>query len=401
MKDSGLSNWPTKCLEDVTTLITCGVAARPTYVAKGIPFLSAKNIKDGQIIWSDYKYISEETHLALTKHNKPCVGDVLYTRVGSFGEAAVIEKDADFSLFVSLTLIKPNRELLDPNFLKYYLNSPIVKKVAKESISSSGVGNLNVGKVRKFKINLPSLEEQRRIVSILDEVFKEVDRVKEIAEMNHKSTQDLFESTLSHYLNDRGKDWEHRTLKDISLVFGRGRSRHRPRNDKELYGGKYPFIQTGDIRNANQLITKYTQTYNEQGLAQSKLWPKGTICITIAANIAETGILGFDACFPDSVIGLIVDPKKAIPEFVEYTLQSYKKRLQAKGKGSAQDNLNMEKFENEFFPIPTLKTQQNILSELKAIASETQQLNALYVEKVAQAMELRKSVLNKAFRGEL
>ena len=294
-------------------------------------------------------------------------------------------------------VLRPNRKIVIDEWLVHYLNfcdlSDYVKGVT--------VPKLNQANLRKIIIPLPNIEEQKRIVSILDNAFTEVGRVKEIAEVNCKNSQDLFESTLSYYLTDQGTDWEYRTLKDISLVFGRGRSRHRPRNDKNLYGGKYPFIQTGDIRNSKQLITKHTQTYNECGLAQSKLWPKGTICITIAANIAETGILGFDACFPDSIIGLIIDPKKAIPEYIEYTLQSYKKRLQAKGKGSAQDNLNMEKFENEFFPIPPLKTQQQILSELNAIASETQRLTALYVKKVAHAMDFRKSVLNKAFRGEL
>lgn len=92
----------------------------------------------------------------------------------------------------------------------------------------------------------------------------------------------------------------------------------------------YPFIQTGDIRNSNHYITEYSQTYNEIGLAQSKLWTKGTICITIAANIAETGILGFDACFPDSVIGMTVNHELAETNYVEYLLQSFKGRLQAK-----------------------------------------------------------------------
>jgi Type I restriction modification DNA specificity domain len=84
----------------------------------------------------------------------------------------------------------------------------------------------------------------------------------------------------------------------------------------------YPFIQTGDVRNCDHVILESTQSYNEIGLAQSKLWPKGTICITIAANIAETGILGFEACFPDSVIGIVVDETKTTNDFVEYLLQS-------------------------------------------------------------------------------
>jgi len=110
---------------------------------------------------------------------------------------------------------------------------------------------------------------------------------------------------------NKGEGWEEKTLEQVSKIFGRGKSRHRPRNYEKLYGGNYPFIQTGDIRNCNHYITQYTQTYSELGLAQSKLWSAGTICITIAANIAETGVLTFEACFPDSVIGLVVNDKLA------------------------------------------------------------------------------------------
>src|SRR6476646_2180193 len=83
----------------------------------------------------------------------------------------------------------------------------------------------------------------------------------------------------------------------------RGRSKHRPRNARHLYGGPYPFIQTGDIANSDGYIRTHTQTYSEAGLAQSRQWPTETLCITIAANIGKTAILTYPACFPDSVVG--------------------------------------------------------------------------------------------------
>ncbi|MCI0732087.1 MAG: hypothetical protein L0332_35930 [Chloroflexi bacterium] len=97
-------------------------------------------------------------------------------------------------------------------------------------------------------------------------------------------------------------------MNELGFV-GRGKSKHRPRNEPSLYGGPYPLFQTGDIKAANLYLQDYNQTYNEKGLAQSKLWEPGTLCITIAANIAETAILGIRACFPDSVVGFIADPK--------------------------------------------------------------------------------------------
>ena len=119
-----------------------------------------------------------------------------------------------------------------------------------------------------------------------------------------------------------------KTLGEVALDFGRGKSKHRPRNDVRLYGGSIPFIQTGDIKNAGYIIESYTQTYNNFGLKQSKLWKKGTLCITIAANIAETAVLGFDACFPDSVIGFVANPKETTSDYVEYLLSSLKMKLQ-------------------------------------------------------------------------
>jgi type I restriction enzyme S subunit len=394
-------NWVEKNLDEVCELITCGVAAKPQYVSDGIPFLSAKNVKDGKIIWSGYNCVTEKTHNELTKNNKPLVGDILYTRVGSYGEAAVIEDDIEFSVFVSLTLIKVDKRVLNSYYLKHYLNSDFIKKLAKKSISGSGVGNLNVGTVRNFPILLPPLTEQQRIVAILDEAFAAIGKAKANAEQNLKNAKELFESYLQGVFENKGEGWEDKTLEQVSKIFGRGKSRHRPRNYEKLYGGIYPFIQTGDIRNCNHYITEYSQTYSELGLAQSKLWPSGTICITIAANIAETGVLTFDACFPDSVIGLVVDEKFADRDFIEYLLQSFKARIQALGKGSAQANINMGTFENELFPFPSVAEQKAIVQKLDALSEETKKLEAIYYQKINDLEELKKSVLQKAFSGEL
>lgn len=394
-------DWGIKKLDEVCELITCGVAARPDYVDEGIPFLSAKNVKEGQIVWSGYNCISEKTHKELTKNNKPLVGDILYTRVGSYGEAAVIEDNYEFSVFVSLTLIKVDKNVLNNYFLKHYLNSDFVKRLAKKSISGSGVGNLNVGTVREFPIFLPPLSEQQEIVSILDTAFESIERAKSNAEQNLKNAKELFESYLQNVFENKGEDWEEKTLKNISIEFGRGKSKHRPRNYEKLYGGKYPFIQTGDIRNCDHYVTEYSQTYSELGLSQSKLWPSGTICITIAANIAETGVLTFEACFPDSIIGIVVNEKIADRNFVEYLLQFFKSRIQALGKGSAQLNINLGTFENELFPIPPIKIQKKIVTTLDLLSNEIAALKHVYQQKLNDLEELKKSILQKAFNGEL
>ena len=157
----------------------------------------------------------------------------------------------------------------------------------------------------------------------------------------------------------RGVGWVERRIVEVSREFGRGKSKHRPRNEPRLYNGPYPFIQTGDISNADHWLTDYTQTYSEVGLAQSQLWPKGTICIAIVgATVGETAILNFEACFPDSVIGIVVNEEVADNEYVEFLLQSFKALLKEKGKGTARDNINLGTFENQRFPFPALKTTE-------------------------------------------
>jgi type I restriction enzyme S subunit len=147
---------------------------------------------------------------------------------------------------------------------------------------------------------------------------------------------------------------------------GRGKSKHRPRNDESLYGGDYPFFQTGDIKAANFHLTEYSQTYNEKGLAQSKLWQPGTLCITIAANIAETAILGIPGCFPDSVVGFVPDSEKTDVRFIKYYVDTIKLQMQSVSRGTTQDNLSVDKLLSFDFCVPPLPMQRRIAGILSA-----------------------------------
>lgn len=160
--------------------------------------------------------------------------------------------------------------------------------------------------------------------------------------------------------------WRTKKLDQLGTV-ARGRSRHRPRDAEHLYGGPYPFIQTGDVKHADLYISSFTQTYSEAGLQQSKLWPAGTLCITIAANIAETAILGVDACFPDSVIGFIADPKQSDTRFVKYLFDAtIKARARLFSQGATQDNLSQEKLLSLEFDVPSVHEQKRIADILSS-----------------------------------
>jgi len=324
-------------------------------------------------------------------------GDFL---IGMDGEFGCYEWKGDLALLNQRVCRLQNfSNRINSRFLFYGINKYL--KAIEEVTSFATVKHISSKQIEAIKMPLPPIEEQQRIVVKLDEAFEAIEKANANTKQNLKNAKELFESYLQAIFENKGKDWEEKTLGEISKDFGRGKSKHRPRNWDNLYGGDYPFIQTGDIRNCNHVITEYTQTYSEIGLAQSKLWPAGTICITIAANIAETGVLTFDACFPDSVIGLVVNDEFADREYVEYLLQSFKSRLQALGKGSAQDNINLKTFENRLFPFPPLSEQQTIVQQLDALSAETKKLEAIYQKKLEDLEELKKSILQKAFRGQL
>jgi type I restriction enzyme, S subunit len=181
----------------------------------------------------------------------------------------------------------------------------------------------------------------------------------------------------------------------------RGRSRHRPRDAAHLYGGPYPFIQTGDIRKANLIVRSHTQTYSEAGLAQSQLWPAGTLCITIAANIAETAILGFEACFPDSVVGYHGVTPFVGTEYVMYFVKSVRDQLDRFAPATAQKNINDEILSQVPMPVPPLAEQSAIVESVSEKLSQIDGLEGEIERGLARASRLRQSILKTAFEGKL
>lgn len=164
--------------------------------------------------------------------------------------------------------------------------------------------------------------------------------------------------------------WSEKSLDELGFV-SRGRSRNRPRDAAHLYGGPYPFVQTGDVKHSGLYLTEYSQTYSEEGLAQSKLWPVGTLCITIAANIADTSILGIEACFPDSVIGFIPTQGKADARFIKYLFDAVLKlRYRQYTQGAAQDNLSQGKLLALKFLVPDDVKEQKRIADFIASYDE-------------------------------
>ena len=219
-----------------------------------------------------------------------------------------------------------------------------------------------ISEYSKFKIENRSVAEQNNIVKDLDTVATAIDNAKQ----RLNALDELVKSRFIEMFGDpitNSKNLPELTLPELG-EFGRGVSKHRPRNAPELLGGKYPLIQTGEVANAELYINGYTNTYSELGYKQSKMWKAGTLCITIAANIAKTGILSFDACFPDSVVGFHAN-EKTNNIFIHFWFTFFQEILEAQAPASAQKNINLRILSELKVIVPPIELQNEFADFVK------------------------------------
>ena len=278
-------------------------------------------------------------------------------------------------------------------FLCYYLNSFDYQGF----VSGTTRLKLTQAAMKQIPIPAPPLSEQKHIVSRIEELFSQLDA--SVAELKTaKERLKVYRQAVLKETFDQCKEFiPLSSLGDL----GRGKSKHRPRNDPALFkNGKYPFIQTGDVKAASKYITDYSKMYGPFGLQQSKLWPKGTLCITIAANIAETAFLDVDACFPDSVVGF-TPQEKILPEYVRFFIESQKQRLWAFAPATAQKNINLDTLAKLMIPYCPVDEQRKIICETDSKITMCDNIEQTIDTSLQQANALRQSILKKAFEGKL
>lgn len=252
-------------------------------------------------------------------------------------------------------VLKP-KSGLDVDYLCYslafYDTSNLVNGATRKKLTQSAM--------RKMKIPLPPLNIQIKIV----DTIKKVRSIISVRQSQLDKLDTLVKARFVEMFGDpvkNTKEFGLTKLSDLGLL-ERGKSKHRPRNDPALLGGPYPLIQTGEVTNSGVYIKDYSSTYSDLGLAQSHMWPKGTLCITIAANIAQTAILNFDACFPDSVVGFIPNDNSISTIYLHYWFTFFQKILDAQAPQVAQKNINLKILSNLKVIVPPLLLQQEFSS---------------------------------------
>ena len=446
-------DWKWMKLGEVCHTTSGGTPSRrePKYYNGNIPWVKSGELNKGLIKDTEEK-ISEEALKNSSAKIFP-KGTLLIALYGAtIGKLAFLGVDAATNQAICGIYQNEN---ISSQFLYNYLF------YKKQKLVNQGIGgaqpNISQTILKNLDIPLPPKPTQQAIVSKIEELFSEIEKGIEslftarqqlktyrqsvlkwafegkltngVNSRNNRDKYDSYDLHDEHDLNiaaepgndykpknhdnhdnpvnhgsDKGelpKGWKIVELKDVCEI-KRGKSKHRPRNEPSLYGGKYPFIQTGNIRNANgRYINAYSQTYNEQGLQQSKLWPKGTLCITIAANIGETAILGFDACFPDSVVGLLCNETILSNNYTNYFFISFKQKLEKLAPATAQKNINVDILEKVQIPLPSIEEQNNIVEEIESRLSVADKMEESINQSLQQAEALKQSILKKAFEGRL
>jgi type I restriction enzyme S subunit len=195
-------NWAWCKLDELCRNITDGTHQTPTYTQEGIPFISAQHVKPFKFTPDNRKYVSYEAYLECIKNKKPEIGDILITRVGAIGEAAVIDIKLDFAFYVSLGLIQPLINLVSSRYIELVINSPYGNAYSKGNVSSKGssAGNYNLGRLRSFQIPLPPLAEQHRIVQKLDELMQYCNELEASIKQSEAQNEKLLQQVLREAL---------------------------------------------------------------------------------------------------------------------------------------------------------------------------------------------------------
>ena len=317
-------------------------------------------------------------------------GDVLVSTVRpNLNAVAVVPESLDGQVAsTGFCVLRATPRVL-PEYLFNFVRSQTFVDNLNQLVAGALYPAVTDGQVLDQKLPVPAVAEQRRIVDLLS-------RAEGIVRLRREAQQKAAELVPAIFIDMFGdpatnpSGWPKSLFGEVGTL-DRGKSRHRPRDAAALYGGSYPFIQTGDVANSGGRIRHYLAAYSEAGLAQSRLWRAGTLCITIAANIAKTGVLEFDSCFPDSVVGFIPGNRVRVG-FVQAWLGFLQPTLEANAPQAAQKNINLEILRALPIPVPPTVLQDVFIERCERVISvQRQQQDATAAAQAAFSALLARS----------
>lgn len=406
-------DWEIKKLGKICELITKGTT--PTslghqFTDEGINFIKVESLTEsGKIITNKVAYISEECHQVL-KRSQLKENDILFSIAGALGRIGIVNKDilpANTNQALAIIRLSKNVNISIPYLAKYF-NSSLISDEIEKLKGGAAQQNLSLGQLNNLEIPLPPLQEQQRIVAILDEAFSAIDKAKANTEQNLKNAKELFESELQRVFSEKGDGWEEKRLGDVTLKIGSGAT---PRGGNASY--KTEGISLIRSMNVHDLKFKknnlaFIDDVQAKALSNVSIEEEDVLLNITGASVARCCVIPkeFIPARVNQHVS-IIRPKKEIlnSRFLNLLLTSkfYKDQLLLTGEqGATRQAITKAQIENFFISLPkTIKDQQTIVSKLDALREQTKKLEAIYEQKLQDLEELKKSVLSKAFSGEL
>jgi type I restriction enzyme, S subunit len=346
-------------------------------IDEGIPFIRGVNLVNDCVSWTDMKFISKEKHDVLKKgHLK--TGDILFTNRGEIGKIAIVGSEFDGSNLNSQVAWFRCGELLNNKFLFYFLSSPLMTALYSLEKNGAALQQFTIGQINKLFIPIPPLTEQQRIVKILDETFELIAKAKNNSKKNLQNSKDVFESYLQSVFVNPENDWKRQNIgKFLKLEYGKPLDKkNRNSNGKfPVYGANGEKDRTDKYYYDNKtIIIGRKGSAGELNLTEEKFWPL------------------------DVTYFVTFDDKKYNLKFIYFLLSTLKITRLAKG---VKPGINR----NDVYLInvftPNLEKQKSIVVKLDALLEKTKKLESIYKQKLTDLEEFKKSILNKAFSGEL
>lgn len=374
-----------------------------------IPSLGGENITmEGGLKLKVVKKISSEFFKSMPRGQLRNL-DVLINKDGAnTGKSSIYRKSPFLNAAINehLFILRGKEGKLDQEYLHYLMQFSLIRAILEIKIAGSAQPGINSTFVKNFPVDLAPFPEQKKIASILTSVDEVIDntqkQIDKLQNLKKATMEKLLTKGIGHTefrdcdLGRIPQSWEMKSLSEISEL-SRGKFSHRPRNDPAFYDGRYPFLQTGDIPVDNLEITSFTQSLNDKGLEVSKLFPEDTLVLTIAATIGEVGLLKFDSCFPDSLVGISIDQAFVRKYFLLFSLRYWKERLILEAPESAQKNLNLDILNSFHVAVPPLNEQKEIESILISIQNHIEVKN----NELSQTRSLKKSLMQDLLTGKV
>ncbi|MDB9439731.1 restriction endonuclease subunit S [Dolichospermum lemmermannii CS-548] len=383
--------WEIKKLGEVYD-VRDGTHDSPKYLPEGYALITSKNLKSNGLNFENIKYISEVDYKKINERSAVHKGDILLAMIGTIGNPIVVEVEPEFAI-KNVALIKVSKKQ-SSYFLKYYLETEYVRSKMQREAKGTTQKFVGLGYLRDFPIPIPPLPEQKRIVAIADEAFEGIDRAIRNTEKNLSNARELFESYLNTIFTQKGDGWEEKKLdEECEIIMGQspdGSSYNAEGigvpliNGPVEFGGIEPFSKTV----ATKFTTKPTKMCKEGDLI---------LCVR-GSTTGRMNIAGQEACIGRGVAAIV---SKNNQDWVNQFISFSRNKIYALGSGSTFPNVSSSELKKIIIPFPPKEQQDHIVSQIEYLSTETQRLENIYRQKIAALKELKQSILQKAFTGEL